>query len=109
MINIMNKLLIILLSVSIAMAGGVRVVSLGADGEPEEEVIDISICLERTPTSVQEVDYEEIIGFYADALYEMSNGGNYLGTVDVHTGERYCSSADVVWRITGEWPHALPA
>ena len=36
----------------------------------------------------------------------MSNGGNYLGTVDIHTGERYCSSADIVWRITDEWPRS---
>ena len=105
----MNKLLLILMSISLAMAGGVRVASFDADGIPEEEIIDLSICLERTPTSVQENNYEEIIGFFADALYEMSNGGNYLGTIDIHTGERYCSSADIVWRITGEWPRANPA
>ena len=105
----MNKLLLILMSISLAMAGGVRVASFDADGIPEEEIIDLSICLERTPTSVQETNYEEIIGFFADALYEMSNGGNYLGTIDIHTGERYCSSADIVWRITGEWPRANPA
>ncbi|MBO7104582.1 MAG: hypothetical protein J6W22_03760 [Fibrobacter sp.] len=72
--SIMNKLLLFPLSISLAMAGGVRVAS-----------------------------------FDADAIYEMSNGGNYLGTVDIHTGERYCSSADIVWRITGEWPRANPA
>lgn len=102
----MNKLFIILLSVSIAMAGGVRVGSLGADGEPEEEIIDISICLERTPTSVQEANYEDVIGYYADAIYEMSNGANFLGNVSIYTGERYCSSADIVWNITNEWPRA---
>lgn len=102
----MNKFLIILLSVSIAMAGGVRVASLGADGEPEEEIIDISICLERTPTSAQEANYEDVIGYYADAIYEMSNGANFLGNVSIYTGERYCSSVDIVWNITHEWPRA---
>lgn len=105
----MNKFIIILLSVSIAMAGGVRVASLGADGVPEEEIIDLSICLERTPTSAQEANYEDVIRYYADALYEMSNGGNYLGNVDIYTGERYCSSVDVVWNIANETPRANPA
>lgn len=53
----------------------------GQDGVPDEEIIDLSICLERNPSVSEKNDYESVIGYFADGLYEVSNGGNYLGTV----------------------------
>lgn len=82
----------------------VREANCDSNGIPEEEIIDLSICLERTPTVAQELLYEDVIGYFADGLYEVSNGGNYLGNVTIYTGERFCSSATIVWNIENVWP-----
>lgn len=76
----MNKIIFILLAFSIAFSANsafthVRVASYDLNGDPEEEIIDLSICLERTPTVAQELLYEDVIGYFADGLYEVSNGG----------------------------------
>jgi hypothetical protein len=39
--------------------------------------------------------------YFADAIYEMSNGANYLGTVRFFTGGLYRSAADIHWDICG--------
>ena len=105
----MNKIIFILLAFSIAFSANsafthVRVASYDLNGDPEEEIIDLSICLERTPTVAQELLYEDVIGYFADGLYEVSNGGNYLGNVTIYTGERYCSSTTIAWNIKDVWP-----
>ena len=105
----MKNILYVLLCVSFAFALNssftrVRAVNLDADGVPEEEIIDLSICLERTPTASMEADYEDVIGYLADGLYEVSNGGNYLGNVTIYTGERFCSNTTIAWNISRSWP-----
>ena len=105
----MNKVVFILFAFSVAFSANsafthVRVANYDANGDPEEEIIDLSICLERTPTSAQEADYEDVIGYLADGLYEVSNGGNYLGNVTIYTGERFCSNTTIAWNISMSWP-----
>ena len=105
----MNKFAIILFAVCLAFAGGtpftyIRVASSDVNGDPEEEIIDLSICLERTPTAAQQALYEDVIGYFADGLYELSNGGNYLGAVRIYTGERFCTSTTIQWYIDAPWP-----
>ena len=106
----MNKIILFLFAYSIVFSANsafthVRVASYDSNGDPEEEIIDLSICLERTPTVAQELLYEDVIGYFADGLYEVSNGGNYLGNVTIYTGERFCSSTTIVWNKKNEWPH----
>ena len=105
----MNKVVFFLAAFSIAFSANsafthVRVASYDSNGDPEEEIIDLSICLERTPTMAQELLYEDVIGYFADGLYEVSNGGNYLGNVTIYTGERFCSSTTIAWNIKNVWP-----
>lgn len=84
----------------------VRVASYGQDGVPDEEIIDLSICLERNPSVSEKNDYESVIGYFADGLYEVSNGGNYLGNVVIYTGGKYCSSTTITWNEEKPWPGA---
>ncbi|WP_083535580.1 VWA domain-containing protein [Fibrobacter sp. UWCM] len=105
------KKIVIILSISMAFAANspfnrVRVASYNQDGEPKEEIIDLSICLERNLASSEKQGYEEVIGYYADGLYEVSNGGNYLGNVVIYTGGRYCPSTTITWKSENIWPGA---
>ena len=84
----------------------VRATKYDADGSPSEEVNDIVICLERTPTDAEKKNYEDVIGYYADGLYEATNGANFVGNVVVYTNGRNCSSADITWKKSGLWPGA---
>ena len=105
----MNKIILFLFAYSVVFSANsafthVRVASYDSNGDPEEEIIDLSICLERTPATSMETDYEDVIGYLADGLYEVSNGGNYLGNVTIYTGERFCSNTTIAWNISMSWP-----
>ena len=105
----MNKILFGLLLVTTVFAANspfnrVRVASYDSNGVPEEEIIDLSICVERTPDNVYKNLYESVLGYFADGVYEMSNGGNFLGNVIVYTGGRFCSSTAIKWNIDSPWP-----
>lgn len=84
----------------------VRATKYDSDGTPSEEVNDIVICLERNPTDDEKKNYEDVIGYYADGLYEATNGANFIGNVVVYTNGRNCSSADITWKKNGIWPGA---
>ncbi|WP_458449303.1 hypothetical protein [Fibrobacter sp.] len=105
----MNKIAFTFFLISAAFAANspfnrVRVASYGQDGVPDEEIIDLSICLERNPSVSEKNDYESVIGYFADGLYEVSNGGNYLGNVVIYTGGKYCSSTTITWNEEKPWP-----
>lgn len=84
----------------------IRVAAYDSDGVPSEEVHDISICLERNPTMDEKRKYEEVLGYYADGIYEATNGANFLGNVIIYSGAKNCSEADIVWMKYGLWPGA---
>lgn len=107
----MKKLLCLILAPVLVLASNspfsrVRVMKYDADGTPSEEVNDMVICLERNPTSTEKKNYEDVLGYYADGLYEATNGANFVGNVIVYTSGRYCSSADITWKNGGLWPGA---
>lgn len=107
----MIKFAVALFLVSSALAGnstfsGVRTILLNSDGSTKEEAVDLSICLEKNPTVTEKASYENIIRYLANGIYEMTNGGNYLGRVIIYPNDRYCSSADIEWKNAGEWPRA---
>lgn len=109
----MKKIFFILAFASVLYAAnssfsGVRTVSINADGSPKEEALDITICLEKNPTSSEKASYENIIRYLANGIYEATNGGNYLGRVNFYPEGRYCSSADIEWKNAGVWPNANP-
>ena len=107
----MKKILYLILIPILAFASNspfsrVRVTKYDADGTPSEEVNDVVICLERSPTSAEKKNYEDVIGYYADGLYEATNGANFIGNVIFYPNGRYCSSADITWDKGGRWPGA---
>ena len=110
----MKKILYLILIPTLVFASNspfsrVRVTKYDADGTPSEEVNDVVICLERSPTSAEKKNYEDVLGYYADGLYEATNGANFIGNVIIYTNGRYCSSADITWNKGERWPGALRA
>ena len=106
----MNKF-IIFLCFSVVFAAEspfsrIRTAAYDSEGIPSEEVHDISICLERNPTLEEKQKYEEVIGYYADGIYEATNGANFIGNVIIYSGAKNCSKADIVWEKEGVWPAA---
>lgn len=105
-----------ILLISIAVFAGktpfsmVRTVAWDSHGNPSEEVIDLTICLEREPIAEYTDDvnsrkqYENIVKYWADGIYEMSNGGNYLGKIRFFTGGTFSAGCDVVWKKEKVWP-----
>ena len=49
---------------------------------------------------------KNIIKVWADAIYEMSNGGNYLGKIHFIDNGRFNTACDVFWAKCGVWPNA---
>jgi hypothetical protein len=60
--------------------------------------VDVDISLHNNPTTpAARAPYESIIGNFADALYESSNGARKLGKVTFHTLGAYADRAHIVW------------
>ncbi|MDX1665113.1 MAG: choice-of-anchor X domain-containing protein [Candidatus Promineifilaceae bacterium] len=70
--------------------------------------IDVSISLYNNPTGTDRDPYETIIDYFADAIYEASNGAHKLGEVTFHPNGAESDSADVVW-VEKCHPSASPA
>jgi calcium-activated chloride channel regulator 4 len=70
------------------------------DGSPG--LIDVTISLHSSPTSdTDRAPYERIIEYFADGVYEASNGAHKIRKVTVYTGGNYADRADIVWRDSG--------
>lgn len=60
--------------------------------------IDVTMSLYDTPTTPAARDpYEQVIGFFADGVFEASNGAHKLGRVTVYTGGAYANRAHILW------------
>ncbi|XOF33792.1 MAG: choice-of-anchor X domain-containing protein [Candidatus Electrothrix sp. YB6] len=78
-------------------------------GDIGTTVFDMVISLYNNPTIPGEQQpYEKIIRFWADAVYEQSNGAFKLGKIRIFRNGLYGSLADVVWN-NSEWPRAYPS
>jgi hypothetical protein len=90
----------------------VRTLSFDESGNPLEEAIDLVVCLERNPVVGNPSDinsrerYENIIKYWADGIYELSNGANFLGHIRIFTGGDFLTGCDVIWKKEGVWPNA---
>ena len=64
---------------------------------------DAIISLEDDPQSQSERGaYEDIIGYWADAVCEMTNGAHRIGRVRVHPKGKENDRADIIWRNEGQ-------
>jgi calcium-activated chloride channel regulator 4 len=86
--------------------------ALLAGGDRATSPIDLTISLYADPTGDNDpntVDdrtpYEQIIGYYADAVFEASNGVHKVRQVRIYRNSRFADKADVVWAQSG-WPCA---
>ena len=75
-------------------------------------LVDVVISLHTQPAGDNDVTtnddrtpYEEIIRYFADGVYEMSNGAHKLRNVRIYTNGFYADKADIVWNASG-WPCA---
>lgn len=74
---------------------------------PAAGVIDLSMSIYRSlPTDGDRMPYEEIVRYFADGVYEMSNGAHQIGTVTIYQNGRRDEHADVIW-VAEEWPCAI--
>jgi hypothetical protein len=59
--------------------------------------IDVNIHLYRTPSLAERVPYSNVVGYFADALYESSNGARKLGTVTIYANTPVTGKTHIVW------------
>ncbi|MDR0305878.1 MAG: hypothetical protein LBI42_03460 [Chitinispirillales bacterium] len=78
----------------------------------QEQVLDHTISLHRSwselasDSSLRD-EYEQTIGYWADAIYEMTNGGHRLGKVRIFPRSKYKGKTDVNW-VANLHPSANP-
>ncbi|MFQ3630710.1 carboxypeptidase regulatory-like domain-containing protein, partial [Roseiflexus sp.] len=70
--------------------------------------IDLTISLYRNPTTNQRAVYEAIIGYFADAVFEQSNGAHKLRSVRIYPDPNGNIDADIRW-VRNCWPSAVPS
>ncbi|WP_333691973.1 choice-of-anchor X domain-containing protein, partial [Chloroflexus sp.] len=66
------------------------------EGRPDT-VINLSISMHDNPPPDRRQRYEEMIRYFADAVFEMSNGAHTLGTVTFYLNGAWHDKADIVW------------
>lgn len=69
---------------AVAQAGGAR-------------LFDVTISLYRSPTGADRAPYERVIEYFADGVYESSNGAHKIRRVSIYSGGRFADQADIVW------------
>jgi hypothetical protein len=75
-----------------------------ADNPITSRTIDVTVSLYRaTNTSDERAPYEAIMGYFADAIFEMSNGTQRVGTVTIYQNGQMKNTANVVW-TANVWP-----
>lgn len=72
---------------------------------PADSGLDLSISLYRNPDQLQRAAYEAIIGYFADGVFEQSNGAHKLGTVTIYTTNPGGGPTDIQW-LPDCWPNA---
>ncbi len=71
----------------------------------ESGFIDLSVSYHAAITAKDRGIYEDILGHFADAIFEMSNGAQRVRTVSIYQSGDGRAQADVVWNAV-EWPRA---
>lgn len=73
---------------------------------PSTGTIDLSISLYKSvSTAAEREPYEDILAYFADAIYEMSNGMHKVRNVTIYDNGTRTNEVDVIWDAQ-EWPCA---
>jgi hypothetical protein len=78
------------------------------DAFPVPELIDLSIGLHRDTVSPEErAVYQSILEYFADAVFEMSNGAHQIRNVTIYYVDTPAgSTVNIIWTASG-WPHSV--
>ena len=70
--------------------------------------VDVVIHLDANPTGDNDITtldqrtpYEKIIQYFADGVYEESNGAHKLRNVKIYTKGKYSGNCDILWKASG--------
>ncbi|NCC34520.1 MAG: VWA domain-containing protein, partial [Chloroflexia bacterium] len=76
-------------------------------GNRNVRMIDITVSYYANSATAQarRQAIEENLRYFADSIYEMSNGANKLRRVTIYTGGSFANQADIVW-VANCWPNA---
>ncbi|MGD9101602.1 MAG: choice-of-anchor J domain-containing protein, partial [Anaerolineae bacterium] len=66
---------------------------------------DIAVSFYKTPTAAEKAAIEGNMRHFADAVYEMSNGAQKLGRVNIYSNGDFADRADIIW-VQSCWPNA---
>ena len=73
-------------------------------------LVDVSLSLYNTPTDAARPNYEGVIRYFADGVYEMSNGAHKIRRFTIYTNGQNADQANIIWRAPGQcWPNATIA
>ncbi len=82
--------------------------TLAADDLSATSPVDVVISLYNDPdgdndmaTQDERTPYEKIIGYFADGMFEASNGVHQLRKVRIYRNSRFGDKADIVWAGSG--------
>ncbi len=67
--------------------------------------VDITVSLYRNPNSTDRAKYETVMRYFADGVYEASNGANKLRKITFYVNGANSDRSHVVW-IQNCWPNA---
>jgi hypothetical protein len=65
-----------------------------------EQTQDLTVSLYRPwnqMTPALRSQYESVIGYWADGIYEMTNGGHRLGKIRIFSEGRFNNTANIIW------------
>lgn len=75
-----------------------------ADKTTTPVLFDVTISLHKSnPSATEKQQYEEIIKYFTDGVYEESNGVHKIRTVRFFPAKRFAALCDVIWENKG-WP-----
>ncbi|WP_299756841.1 carboxypeptidase regulatory-like domain-containing protein, partial [uncultured Chloroflexus sp.] len=90
---------------TVTVNGNVSGMDFIADPISSIRPIDMTVWFYRVPTAQQRVVYEDMFRFFADALFEMSNGVHQLRNVRVISDPAQRPQANIYW-VERCWPNA---
>jgi len=65
---------------------------------PPARLWDLTISLYRSPTSAAaRAPYERLLEYFADGVFESSNGAHKIRRISIYSGGAFADQADVVW------------
>ena len=72
---------------------------------PASPLIDFTVSIYRPVPANEREAYNNIMGYFADAIYEMSNGAHKIGTITIYQNSENFWTTNVQWAAE-QWPRA---